>query len=249
MRPVATIDPAPRRGAHLDLTAREVAQILRLDESDVPRLVREQGLPAHRVAEDLRFNRVELQEWAVLRGRRLSARMWAPEGRLRELPSLRAALDRGGIHRVHAADAQALLASVADLPGVPSHVDRALLRAVLVAREAHTIVDAEGGIAVPHTRDPIVLPIDAPRVLLCLLEKPLDVGARSGVAVRALFLLLSPSVREHLQVLSELAYALHDVELREMIATGAADAALLARFTALDASVARGSLPPAETRT
>lgn len=234
------------RGARVDLTAREVAQILRLEESEVPGLVREEGLPAHRVAEDLRFNRVELQEWAAARGRRLSARMWAPQGRLRELPSLRAALDLGGIHRISAPDPAALLARVADLPGVPDHVDRALLRAVLVAREAHTIVDAEGGIAVPHTRDPIVLPIDAPRVLLCLLDEPLDVGARGGVPVGAFFLLLTPSVREHLQLLSELAYALYDTELREMIAHGADDTALLARFTALDASVARGSLPPPE---
>lgn len=231
----------------MDLTGREVAQILRLDESEIPRLVREQGLPAHRVAEDLRFNRVELQEWAAARGRRLSARMWAPDGRLRDLPSLRAALDRGGIHRVSAGDPQELLATIAELPGIPSHVDRGLLRAVLVAREAHTIVDAEGGIAVPHTRDPIVLPIDAPAVLLVLLDEPLDVGARGGLSVRAFFLLLTPSVHEHLQLLSELAYALYDVELRAMIARAATDDELLARFTALDAAVNRGSLPPPES--
>lgn len=218
--------------------------MLRVDESEVPRLVREQGLPAHRVQEDLRFNRVELQEWAAMTGRRLSARMWAPEGRLGDLPSLRSALDRGGIHRFHAETPEVLLASIADLPGIPSHVDRGMLRAVLVAREAHTIVDAEGGIAVPHTRDPIVLPIDEPRVILCLLEEPLDVGARGGASLRAIFVLLSPSVREHLQLLSELAYALHDEDLRAMIARAAPDAELLDRFTALDAAVARISMPP-----
>ena len=52
----------------MDLRVRDVAKLLNVSEQTVYRWVRERSLPAHRVGEQYRFNRVELQEWAATHG-------------------------------------------------------------------------------------------------------------------------------------------------------------------------------------
>jgi PTS system nitrogen regulatory IIA component len=47
-------------------------------------------------------------------------------------------------------------------------------------------------------------------VTLFFLENPIDFGAIDGQPVYALFMLISPTVRAHLHLLSRLAFALRD---------------------------------------
>jgi len=214
----------------MDLSVRDVARLLEVPENTVYGWVRNDSLPAHRVGEQLRFNRVELQEWATLHRKPISPELFgaAPSG-------LRAALERGGIFRdVAGATRDEVLAAVAALPGIPDGVDRALLHQLLLAREAQCSTGLGDGIAIPHPRDPLVLGVDEPRALLCLLARPVDFGAPDGRPVRALFLLLTPSVREHLQLLGRLAHALHDRQLRELVLGAAPSETILSRLRALE---------------
>ena len=55
---------------------------------------------------------------------------------------------------------------------------------VLLAREALGSTGIGDGIAMPHVRNPIVLPVDAPIVSLCYLEEAVAVGAVDGKPVR-----------------------------------------------------------------
>jgi len=227
----------------MDLRAREVAKLLNVSETTVRRWVQEQGLPAHRVGEQFRFNRVELQEWAVMHGRSVPPELFTPLAA--ESSSLAAALGRGGIHReVAGVTRDEVLTAVASLPGIPPGVDREMLARLLVGREALASTAVGDGIAMPHPRDPLVVRVVEPRVLLCLLSQPVDFGAIDGRAVRILFALLSPSVRQHLETLSKLAYVLHDAELRELLSRAAPDAAILDRVRAIEA--AAGAAPAAE---
>ena len=50
---------------------------------------------------------------------------------------------------------------------------------------------------------------------------------------------LSPSIREHLQTLSRLAFALHDAALKELIRTQAPKDDILSRVRALEAAESR----------
>ncbi len=230
----------------MDLRARDVAKLLNVSEQTVYRWVRERSLPSHRVGEQVRFNRVELQEWAATHGHWVSPALFAPQGPAEAAPGLDAALERGGVYvGVPGATREEVLDAVTRLPGVPANVDRAMLAQLLVGRETLASTALGDGIAIPHPRDPLIVRVDEPRVLLCFLARPVDFGAIDGLPVRVLFTLLSPSIRLHLQTLAKLAFALHDPALRELLSRAAPAPELLARVPALEQAAGHAA-PPAE---
>lgn len=202
----------------MDLKVRDVARLLNVSEDTVYRLAREGSLPVHRVGEQYRFNRVELQEWAATHGHRVSPRLFASRGCVDEAPSLHDALERGGIYfDLPGNSREKVLGAVARLPGIPSGVDRALLQQLLIGRETLAPTAFGGGIAMPHPRDPLVVRVDVPHVLLCFLRESVDFRAMDGRPVRVLLTLLSPSIRVHLQLLAQIAFALHDEALLQLL--------------------------------
>ncbi|HBZ70588.1 MAG TPA: PTS fructose transporter subunit IIA [Deltaproteobacteria bacterium] len=223
----------------MDLSVRDVAKLLNVSEETVYRWVRKGSLPSHRVHDQYRFNRVELQEWAALHKHRVSPDLFRANGSGEECPSLRAAIEHGGVfYGVPGDRREKVLEAVCELPGIPSKVNRRLLYQLLVAREALASTAVGHGIAIPHPRDPVVVRVDKPAVLLCFLSEPVDFHAMDGQAVRVLFTLLSPSVRIHLQLLAKLAFALHDETLMELLRTAAPKRSILERMAALEAEPA-----------
>ena len=221
----------------MDLKVRDVARLLNVSEDTVYRWARGGSLPAHRVHDQYRFNRVELQEWAALHNHRVSRELFAADngGPAEASPALHAALRRGGVvHDLPGSRREDALEALARLPGIPDSVNRELLAQLLIAREALASTSVGNGIAIPHPRDPVVVQIDEPLVFLCFLADPVDFGAPDGAPVRVLFLLLSPSVRDHLRMLARLAAALHDPELQQLLGARATREAILERLAALD---------------
>lgn len=228
-----------------DLSVREVARLLGVAEKTIWRWVRAGELPHTRLREEILFNRVDLQEWALTHGHALppEAAGGGPSDGLAD------AIARGGVARgLPGATRDELLSAVALLPGVPAGVDRALLRTLLLSRERHGSTGLGDGIAFPHPRDPLVLGTAETVVLLAFPARPVDFGALDGKPVHTLFTILAPTVQAHLATLSRLAYALHDDELRELLAARAPDAELLARVRAAEAALAaeRASRPDPE---
>ncbi len=214
---------------------RDVARLLNVSERTVYRWARKGGLPAHRVHDQFLFNRVELQEWAALHKHRVSLELFAPEGSVERPPGLHSALEHGGVvYDLPGGRSEEVLAAVAKLPGIPASVDRGLLYQLLLAREALASTSVGGGIAIPHPRDPVVAHVEEPLVFLCFLHQPVDFRAPDGQPVRVLFLLLSPSVRDHLRILARLASALHDEEVRRLLDTAAPSGAILDRIAAIE---------------
>ncbi|TAM57013.1 MAG: helix-turn-helix domain-containing protein [Acidobacteria bacterium] len=224
----------------MQLTVRDVAQLLAVSEKTVYRWVGQRKLPAYRVNEQLRFNRAELLEWASANKAQVSPELFAePESVATPAPSLAQALREGGIHyRVGGDDTQGVLRSVVELMRLPEEVDRGFLLQVLLAREALQSTGIGDGVAIPHPRSPIVLHISRPSVTLCFLEKPVEFGALDGRPVHALFTLVSPTARAHLQLLSRVAYGLRDEAFRVLIARVAARDEILAAAARVDGDVA-----------
>ncbi len=222
----------------MDLKIHEAARLLQVESDEIARWIREEGLPAHRFHDQFHINSVELQEWALTHGVRFPPELMAVN-RASAGPAadLVAALERGGMHRdIAGTRRDEVLANVVQLPGVPAPIDRALLLELLRAREMLASTGLGGGIAVPHPRSPIVLDVEVPPTLLaCFLRQPVDFGAVDGQPVWALFLLLSPSVPDHLKMLSQLSYALHDSQVRSLLERRAPLQALIARLAGLPA--------------
>jgi PTS system nitrogen regulatory IIA component len=229
----------------MELGVRDVARLLDVSEQTIYRWIESASLPAHRVHDQYRFNRVELQEWAALHKRKVAAELFAPRGSVDEVVSIEAAIRRGGIYyRVPGDRRETVFEAITQLPGIPAGVNRGLLFQLLVARDALASTAVGDGIALPHPRDPIVVQVMDPVVLLCFLQEPVDFRAPDGQPVRILFTLLSPSIRMHLQLLARLAMALHDATLKELLRTSAPEELILDRFRVIETSAgAAGGRP------
>jgi PTS system nitrogen regulatory IIA component len=225
----------------VDLSVRDVARLLSVSEKTVHRWLRDKAIPAHRLHDQYRFNRVELLEWAAARNLRVTPELLHPEGGT-EFPSLRAAVERGGIH--HDVDGRTpaeVLEAVTRLPGIPDGVDRTLLHQLLMGREALTSTGVGGGFAIPHPRDPLVVRVAEPVVLVAFLRHPVDYQALDGVPVRVLFTILSPTVRVHLQLLSRIGNALHDAAFLRLLEPATPSGAILDRLAELEHRAGTGT--------
>jgi PTS system nitrogen regulatory IIA component len=104
-----------------------------------------------------------------------------------------------------------------DRLALPPGFDREFLYSVLMAREWLSSTGVGEGIAIPHVRNPLVLGIPRPQIALCYLDHPIEFGAIDGQPVSVLFILLSPTVRAHLLLLSRLAFVLKDAEFKDLL--------------------------------
>ncbi len=201
----------------MQLTVRDVAELLNVSEKSVYRWITDGSLPAYRVTGQYRISRAELLEWATARKVNTSPKIFEAS-EPGSLPDLADALQAGGIYyRLSASDKNSALRSVVEMLRLPEEVDRQFLLEVLLAREALESTGIGDGIALPHVRNPIVLHVSMPTVTLCFLERPVEFGALDGKPVHALFSVISPTVRGHLCLLSRLAFALHDPQFKGLV--------------------------------
>lgn len=203
----------------MQLTVRDVAELLNVSEKSVYRWITDGNLPAYRVSGQYRFNRAELLEWATAKKINVSPKIFEEnEAGAGALPDLAEALQLGGIYyRMGGGDKEEVLKGIVETMRLPDEVDRNFLLQVLMAREALESTAIGDGIAIPHVRNPIVLHVAKPMVMLSFLEKPVDFGALDGQPVHTLFSLVSPTVRSHLHLLSRIAFALRDPGFKEIV--------------------------------
>ena len=207
----------------MQLTVKDVAKLLSVNEKTIYRWLKKGSLPAYRVGDSYRFNRSELLEWVTANRQSgqisVSADLFnEPENVETDSYNLLNALTLGGIYyRTEGENKESAIKSVVALMKLPAEVDRDFLLQVLLAREAIASTAIGDGIAIPHVRNPIVLHINQPIVSLCFLEKPVDFNSLDGKPVNCLFTLISPTVKAHLYLLSRLAYVLRDSDFRNVI--------------------------------
>jgi len=196
----------------MNLSVKDAARLLSVSEKTIYRWIKQEIVPAYKVHESYRFNRVELIEWATSRRMGIAPEAFVePAVDTLPLPTLAEALDAGGVfYRIEGTSRDEVLADVVGHLRLPEDVDRDYLRKVLIAREQLSSTAVGDGIALPHPRNPVLVHVERPTVTLCFLEHPVDFKSLDGQPVRLLFTLLSPTVRLHLHLLSRLAFALRD---------------------------------------
>lgn len=220
----------------MQLTVREAASYLRVDEATVRRWIQRRGLPVHRVNERLHLNAIELWEWATENGIPVSRALLEQARRQPEqVPPLSALLTMGGVHHdVGGRDKTGVLREIVQRLPLPADVDREFLVTTLEAREAMGSTGIGDGIAIPHVRNPILLHIDAPFVTLCLLRDPVNFDALDGKPVHALFTVVSSNVPAHLRILGQLGFVLHDDQLRRLLVRRSPPAEILDRVKTVE---------------
>jgi PTS system nitrogen regulatory IIA component len=230
----------------MNLSVRDAARLLDVSEKTIYRWIKQQSIPAYRIQDQYRFNRVEILEWATSRRLRVSSEILEePEATGQPVPSLAEAMEAGGVHyRVSGFDKESVLGEVVRLLRLPAEVDLEFLLRVLLAREAIASTAVGDGVAIPHVRNPVVLHIDRPAIALCFLEQPIEYGALDGLPVHTLLVIISPTTRAHLHLMSKLSFALRDRGVRRALTNQDSRQAILARFRRAEERLSpAGALP------
>ena len=225
----------------MELTLRDVTKLLNVTEDTILRWIEEHDLPATLVDGQYTFSKTALLEWATASKITLSSALFR-EPDASAMPTLAEALAAGGIiHHVAVEDKESALQDVVRRMTLPDLVDRQFLLSVLLAREAAASTGIGDGIAFPHVRNPIVLQVQRPMIMLSFLEKPIEFGAVDGKPVYALFTLICPTVRIHLHLLARLAFALRNPRFKSAIECRADAQRILAMAREIDAQVEKTS--------
>ncbi len=225
----------------MQLSVRETARLLKVSETTVYRWIRKGSIPASQINDQVRLSRAELLEWASSHNIPVSPEMFQePEGADGQVSGLFQALKAGGIlYGIKGADKPAVLHGVVAAIPFPEDMDRQFLCQILLAREALGSTAIGNGIAIPHVRHPIVMQLTEPMITLCFLQRAIDFGAPDGKPVDKLFMLFSPTVKLHLQLLSKLIFLLRSPEFWGALVRAAPAEELLSIVQRTEGSVPR----------
>lgn len=181
--------------------------MLSVSETKIYRWVDDDEIPFVMIHHHPMFHRVELLEWAM--AMELPVRVDLYEGEHEQPFTL--ALERGGGRTLEGG----LDALAAGLP-IERASDRDVLASVISARRSELFVHrAAACIAVPKARSPIICPEVPPLVTLWWPgDRALVIN---DVPTSAVFVILAPTIKQHLQLLARLSLALHDPGFRAAV--------------------------------
>lgn len=209
----------------------DMARCLDLPVSTVDRWIRQGRIPIHRSGNGCIFKKSILEKWAFNHGLRFSL---PNEERKKEqnlrLTNLLSAMQLGGVfHDIKGDDVESVLKSAVDKVSVLS-INKERLYERLLEREALTSTGIGRGAAIPHPRAPMPEEIDHSFITTCFLEKPIDFEAVDAKKVFVMFILLSTSIKNHLHLLSRLAFCVRDDSFVEFLRTYPDTSSFLSRI-------------------
>lgn len=190
----------------------EVARGLDVPLSTVDRWIRQGRIPIRKNGPNCVFEAAALDRWAQAHS--LSFDLPKTPGEDLRPPraeTLAGAMGGGGLLRgVGGQDVPEVLeAAVAGMPFLPEEARTTVLNRLL-EREELTSTGVGKGVAIPHPRTPLPELAAESTITTCFLEKPVDYRAVDDRPVFVLFILLSPTVKHHLHLLSRLSFCVRD---------------------------------------
>ena len=229
----------------MQITVREACELLNLSEPVLYRLVRRKEIPAYSINKSYLFNRLEILEWAITNNKYVSPQVLkAFSHSITQPPSIAEALQTGGIHYSvpGSAKKEVLQEIVQRIPASAApELDREALFSALIARETLGSTAIGNGIAIPHVRNPIVLDVEKPLIVLCFLKNKIDFDALDGKPVDTIFILVSTTVRVHLHILAHLSFLLQSDEVKQALHQRMDTAALLEIIIKSENTISRHS--------
>jgi PTS system nitrogen regulatory IIA component len=208
----------------------DVARSLDVSSSTVERWIRQGRVPIRREGVICRLDKAVMDRWA----RDHSLTFAPPEtGRVQEgkdaLPqTLTAAISAGGtLYDCPGRTAREALRGAADRMAFLTAAQQEILYENLMERESLASTGVGKGVAIPHPRQPIPAFPESPVIVTCFLERPVDFKAVDDRPVFVMFLLLSPTVKAHLHLLSRLSFCLRDPAFIDFLQARPGEAELL----------------------
>lgn len=193
----------------MKLSKIDLSQHLGVTPKTIDRWMKQGKLPISKKDGNYLVRGGELEKWAFKHQIKLSLpHTQKPKTEPDTMISLSDAVGRGGIHYdIQGHDPATVLKSSIDrMTRIPGDFKLDLLDR-LIERENALSTGIGNGVAVPHPREPLAY-LNYPMVSICLLDKPVDYNALDHQPVFALCFILCPSLKNHLHLLSALAFCL-----------------------------------------
>jgi PTS system nitrogen regulatory IIA component len=203
------------------LSLKTTARALDLPASTLERWIRQGRIPVQRSGSEAVFSRSALEKWAATHKLSFCLDKEAADPTIVEnFDSLSLAMQRGMVCRkIAGADAMEILRAAVQCIDFLAHEVREELFEKLMEREQLASTGIGNGIAIPHPRDPLSNPPKSPVITTCFAEKPVPFAAIDDRPVSVFFLLLSPTVKHHLHLLSRLSYCIRDRSFVDFVHT------------------------------
>jgi PTS system nitrogen regulatory IIA component len=199
------------------LRVRDAAELLGVSSKTISRWIEEKKIPVHYVDDQYRFDHAELYEFAIQQ-RLQPSPLLMQAMQAQDSATVSECLASGGIHyRVGGATKREVLENALQMIQGVEHTAAGPLLELFLARESLASTGIGDGIAIPHTRTPLLGYVSRPVLSLAFLVTPIDYDALDGKPVQALFLLVSPTIRSHLHILGRLSFALRDPLFRQSL--------------------------------
>lgn len=208
----------------MQLSLEELAGCLDTHPDIVLRWIRQGRIPVKRRQDLCVFNPEVLEKWAVAHHVRFTPPEEQTPPLLAEKPAgLAGAIEKGGIYYdvPGASVSEVLESAVQRMENVPTRRLKDLLLGKLLDRENMMSTGIGSGVAVPHPRSPVQSQeadekLDE-QMAVCFLARPVDWQAVDNKPVFVLFIIVSPTARQHLQLLSRISYCMRDNAFRELL--------------------------------
>ena len=226
----------------MQLTFRDVIEAFHVSEAQVRDWIEKKKMPYTVANEQRYFNYIALLDWALDNKIKLTPEVLSLAEREKKHSGIvYEGIKTGGIfYDILGANREEVIKAIVDIMPLPQKLNRIMLEAMLISREKLISTGIGNGIAMPHVRNPIVLSIEKPSISLCFLKDPVDFKAIDHKPVYIVFTLLTPTVKEHMAILSRLAFCLQNQRLLEFLHSRASPEEILAEFKVLDSMTSLG---------
>lgn len=197
----------------MDLKVKDVANLLNVKVSVIEQFIKEGKIPAYRLNNEFRFDHLEIEDWIL--HEKLQSNPSAKDKEMHFM--LYKALVRGDVlthegntsKEIVIKDTMQTIAARYDL-------DAQVLSELFLDREKLMPTALEKGIGIPHTRD-FLLDTHYDIVIPLYLKHPIEYGALDKEKVHTLFFLFACNDKNHLNVVSKVAFFCSHQEHRDFL--------------------------------
>ena len=222
----------------MELTVHEVAERLNIPVETIHRWVRQGKIPMQTQRGGHTIHHEMLERWASEHKLKIhEARRQTPGvGVDTDIDGILPAMQRGGVfYDIQGNARETALRSAVDLIPSLKDADRDIIYEKLIEREQLASTGIGHGIALPHPRTAPGIVLGKPQITTCFLKQPVAFDAIDNRPVSIMMVLLSCSTKQHLSLLSKLAYYLRDAAFRDYLLAVPAKDDLLSRIERMDA--------------
>lgn len=201
----------------MKLELEKLAQGLRLTTETLERWIRQGRIPVKKTDGLCDFKKDVLDSWALKHHIKFSL-IETPvipaddiPCKPAEEPTLLSAMIRGGVHMGIGGNTVAdVLKQVVTRVSMISEAEQGMLLEKLIEREQLTSTGIGKGVAIPHPRNPLPGNDRDAMIVSCFLDNKIDFKSIDHKPVGVLFLIICPTVKTHLFLLSRISFCLRD---------------------------------------